>query len=110
MRRKPRRLLLHRPAPVGEMIGAARHARGFRRGPILGEFLVDPVAALGRLDPGGAKAGGAHSSPSVIAVIVGDGIAASFEVRGARDEIFSGDTPRGAAGERLEAEPKNRAE
>src|ERR1700732_5188194 len=107
MRRKPRRLLLHRPAPVGKMIGAARHARGFRRGTLLREFLVDAVAALGRLDPGEANAGGAHASPIDIALIFGDVDAATSVIRRAREEILAGNTARAAAGEQREAEPKN---
>src|SRR5580704_2200810 len=106
MRRKPRRLFLHRPAPIGEMISAAWYARGFRRGPILREFLVDAVAALGRLDPGETNARGAHASPIDIALIFGDVDAANFVIRRALEEIIAGDAARAPAGEQREAEPK----
>ena len=88
------------------MIGTARDTRRFRRGPVLGEFVVDAVAALGRLDPGEPHAGGAYARPVDVALVFGDVYAAHFVIGWAREEIVAGDPARAAAGEQREAEPK----
>src|SRR5262249_25435106 len=104
--RKPGRLLHHGPAPIGEVIGAARHACGFRRGPILGEFLVETVAAFGRLDPGEANARRAHAIPIDIALVFADVDTANLVIRRARGETLACDAARATAYEKRNAEPK----
>jgi hypothetical protein len=88
------------------MIGAARHARGFRRGPILGKFLIDAVAALGRLDPGEANTSGVHTAPIDIALIFGDIDAANLIIRRARKKSVTGDPASATACQQREAEPR----
>ena len=65
-------LLHRRAAPIDEMIGAVRHARGFCAGPIGLEALVGAIAALGRLDPGELDAAAGDCVPIDVALELGD--------------------------------------
>src|SRR5205085_7153712 len=60
---EPGGLLVCRPAPEHEVVGAAAHAGALRAIPILEEALVDVVATLGRLDEGELRAGGPDRGP-----------------------------------------------
>ena len=60
--------LHRRPAPVDEMIGAVRHARRLRPGPVGLEALVGVIAALGRLDPGELDAAARDRVPVDVAL------------------------------------------
>ena len=65
--------LLHwRPAPIDEMIGAARHSGRFRARPIGLEARVGVIAALGRLDPGELDAAARDRVPVDVALELGD--------------------------------------
>ena len=65
-------LLHRRPAPVDEMIGAMRHARRLRPGPVGLEALVGVIAALGRLDPGELDAAARDRVPVDVALELRD--------------------------------------
>ncbi|ODR99556.1 hypothetical protein AUC71_03665 [Methyloceanibacter marginalis] len=69
---EPVRLLAGIAAPIDEVIRAARHAGPLRRVPVLPEFRIEMVAALGRLDEGEMDAGLAHLPPVDVALPVRD--------------------------------------
>src|SRR5262245_3145180 len=102
---KPGRLLLHRPAPIRKMIGAPRHARGLGRSPVLGKFIVDPIAALGRFDPRKAHTRGAHAIPIDIALVSGYVDAANLIIAWSRQKIGPGYAASASASEQRKAEP-----
>ena len=55
---EPARLLGGRTAEIIEVIGGARHAGCLRLAPVLGEEVIDAIAALGGLDEGEGDAAG----------------------------------------------------
>ncbi len=69
---EPQRLLMRRPAPIEEMVGAPRHARVLRALPILEELRIEMIAAFGGLDEGEPRAGGAGLRPIDFALPGGD--------------------------------------
>ena len=70
--REPGHLLMGRPAPIDEMIRAARNPRLARLLPVLAEFGVEVIAPVGRLDIGEARSGPRHGAPVDIALVAGD--------------------------------------
>src|ERR1700730_14470923 len=102
---KPGRLLLHRPAPIGEMIGAPRHARGLGRSPVLGEFVVNPVPALSRLDPGKANTRRSDAAPIDIALVSRYVDTANLVIARSGQNIVTSYAARTSASEQRDAEP-----
>ena len=66
---EPGHVLVPGPAPIDEMIGPVRQARRLGALPVLNEFRIDAVAALGRLDIGELDAAIVHGHPVDIALV-----------------------------------------
>ena len=76
--------------------------RRLGRSPVLREFFVDAVAALGRLDPGELHARGAYARPVDVALVFRDVDAVHLVIGRARERILF----KAAAGASRDAEQK----
>jgi hypothetical protein len=99
---EPQRLLMRRPAPIDEMIGAARDAGPLGGVPIVEELGIEMVAALGRLDEGELHAGVTGFLPIDVTLPVGHvdaldrhGVSGRHAVM--RLGVLQGERERGAA-------------